>query len=101
MMMMLTMIEVSPTSAAKKVVSEPLWEIDKDRSILYDSGHIRMKKENRGYYDSGHTRMKKKNRGYEDGQESNPDRTTPQSRDFTEWKQEILMKLEIEIELLE
>ncbi|XP_021974692.1 DNA ligase 1-like [Helianthus annuus] len=43
--------------------------------------------------------MKKENRGYGDGQES--DRTTPRSREFAEWKQEILMKLEHEIELLE
>ena len=66
--------------------TEPWWEIDEDRSILYDSRHIRMKKENRGY---------------EDGQESNFDRTTPRSRMLARMKRDILMKLEIEIELLE
>ncbi|KAJ0958161.1 putative transcription factor interactor and regulator CCHC(Zn) family [Helianthus annuus] len=45
--------------------------------------------------------MKNKNRGYGDGQESNPDRTISRSRMFARMKRNILMKLEIEIELLE
>ncbi|KAM0066219.1 hypothetical protein Hdeb2414_s0002g00046201 [Helianthus debilis subsp. tardiflorus] len=64
--------------------------------------HEEEEEENRSrIYDSGHTRMKKENRGYGNGQESNPDRTTPRSREFAEWKQDILMKVEHEIDLLE
>ncbi|KAJ0878797.1 putative transcription factor interactor and regulator CCHC(Zn) family [Helianthus annuus] len=80
------MMTTSAVRMSNIVVSEPRWEIDEDRSILYDFGHIR---------------MKNKNRGYGDGQESNPDRTISRSRMFARMKRNILMKLEIEIELLE
>ncbi|XP_022019506.1 vicilin-like seed storage protein At2g18540 [Helianthus annuus] len=74
----------------------------KDKETKDDHEEEEEEEENRSrVHDFGHTRMKKENRGYGDGQESNPDRTTPRSRECAEWKQEILIKLEHEIELLE
>ncbi|MFS7978758.1 hypothetical protein Hanom_Chr10g00919221 [Helianthus anomalus] len=80
--------------------------LEKESRRLEDIGDkgkvITPKEENRSrIHDYGHTRMKRENKGYGDGQESNPDRTTPRSREFAEWKQEILIKLEYRIELLE